>query len=279
MKISVIIPVFNEEKDIAECLESLKQQKFDGFEIIVVDDGSTDRTSEVLSKYQKSNSKIQILEQNHKGPAASRNFGAKHAKGEVLVFLDADMTFDKNFLRMLTKPVFTGKSRGTWSRDEYVSNWDNAWARCWNINQNWMRKRRHPKKYSKTQKVFRSILKKEFDRVGGFDMEGYTDDYTLSKKLGYEATLAEKAFFYHKNPDSLGEVFVQAKWGAKRSYKLGFLGVAIALVRSSFPFSLIVGVLKAIINKTPRFLLFKIVYDAGAFLGILGYNLSKKGYK
>lgn len=274
MKISVIVPVFNEEKDISECIESLKQQKFESFEIIVVDDGSTDNSKKVIS-----DSKVTLLEQDHKGPAAARNLGAKHAKGEVLVFLDADMIFDKNFLRMLTKPVFAGKSRGTWSKDEFVSNWDNIWARCWNINQNWLKKRRHPKKYAATQKVFRSILKKEFDRVGGFDIGGYTDDYTLGSKLGYEATLAQKAFFYHKNPVSLKEVFAQAKWGAKRRYKLGLLGVGVALVRSSLPFSLVVGTLKAAVNKTPRFLIFKIFYDLGAFLGILGYNLSKKGYK
>src|SRR3989344_5665137 len=201
MRVSVVIPTYNEEDVIADCLESLAKQNFRDFEVIVVDDGSTDKTPSVLSECQNPKSlpyrqagKFQILKQDHLGAGAARNFGAKKAKGEILVFVDADMTFEKNFLKKLISPILAGSAKGTFSKDEYVANWENVWARCWNFNEGWIAKRRPRVNYPDTQKVFRAILKKEFDRVGGFTPGGYTDDYTLSEKLGFYAAATRDAY-------------------------------------------------------------------------------------
>ena len=280
MKVSVIIPTYNEENVIRECLDSLAKQTYKEIEVIVVDDGSTDKTFKVLSDLRFKKYDLRVLKQEHKGPGEARNFGAKHAMGEILVFADSDMTFDKDFINWLVEPIINGKAKGTWSRDEYVSNSENVWSQCWGINEGWEKGKRHPKNYPQTQKVFRAILKSEFDRVGGFSKGGfYTDDWTLSEKLRYEATVAPNAKFYHKNPETLGEVFSQAKWVAKRPYKLGIMGMTIALARSSLPFSLVVGFFKSIIHAKPGFLIFKLVYDFGVFVGILEYLLLGKGIK
>lgn len=270
-KLSVIIPTFNEEGTIAACISSLRTQNYLDFEIIAVDDGSKDKTLGILK-----GSGVKVLSQKHRGPGAARNLGAKHATGEILIFIDADMTFDKNFLRNLVKPIIAGKTKGTFSKYEYVSNWDNLWARCWNINQNWEEKRRHPKNYPDTQKVFRAIVKKEFDRVGGFTPGDYRDDYSLFEKLGYEAISAPGAIFYHENPPDLSEIFKQAKWSGKRRYKLAPIGYAIALIRASLPVSIFLGLIKAILKGEPRFIVFKIIYDFGIFVGILEALIFKK---
>lgn len=110
-------------------------------------------------------------------------------------------------------------------------------------------------------------MKSEFEKVNGFDATGYTDDWTLSSKLGYPAKAAPGAVFEHENPSSLGEVFKQAKWIGKRQYKMGIIGKLVALTRSSLPVSLIVGTWKSLINLNPAFLIFKVVYDFGSFLG------------
>lgn len=276
MKVSIVIPTYNEEGVIITCLESLLNQSYKDIEIIVVDDGSTDNTRAVLRGAVKKYG-ITLFTQNHKGPGAARNLGAKKAGGEILVFIDADMTFDKDFIRNLINPILKGDGFGTWSREEYVSNWGSAWARCLNINEGWEEKRRHPKNYPKTQKVFRAILKSEFDRVGGFDpSRGYSDDWSLSEKLGYEAQEAPGAVFYHKNPDNLKEIFLQAKWIGKRQYKLGRLGTIFALIRASLPFSLWHGIIKSVRYKEPAFFVFKILFDFGVFLGILEYLLTGK---
>lgn len=275
--ITVIIPVYNEEDAIGDCLNSLSKQTIKDFEVIIVDDGSTDGTSEALGELKYPFLKIQ--KQNHEGPGAARNLAARYALGDILVFVDADMTFDKNFLKMLTKPITSGSASGTFSKYEYVANWDNVWARCWNINEGWEPKRRHPKNYPDKQPVFRAVLKSEFDRVGGFTPGGYNDDWSLSKKLGYEAVAAPRAIFYHQNPGSLHEIFFHAKWVGKRPYKLGIIGTLVALVRSFFLISIIVGVVKSIFYKTPLFLLFKILYDAGVTVGIMSMLISHKTAK
>ncbi|HSX49219.1 MAG TPA: glycosyltransferase, partial [Candidatus Saccharimonadales bacterium] len=227
----------------------------------------TDMTIKRLMNLQ--HPKLKILEQKHQGPAMARNYGAKQSKGKILVFVDADMTFDSKFLQNLVKPIEKNITKGTFSKDEYVANWDNAWARCWNINENLPEKRRLPSNYPDHQKVFRAILKSEFDTVEGFSKGGYTDDYTLSEKLGYEAELAPGAVFYHKNPETVTEIYKQAKWVGKREYKLGIIGYAVALVRSSFPVSLVIGIYKSILHMNLNFIIFKLVYDFGIFTGIL----------
>jgi len=270
MKLSVIIPTYNEERSVGECIDSLEKQTYPDFEVIVVDDGSLDGTMDILQDLKVKTQNLKVLKQDHKGPGTARNLGADEAKGDILVFVDADMTFDKNFLKNLIRPIVSGRAKGTFSKYEYVSNWENVWARCWNINEGWEERKRHPKNYPDTQKVFRAIVKKEFDRAGGFDSSaGYMDDWTLSKKLGYEAVSTPGAIFYHENPQSLGEVFSQAKWIGKRPYKLGMVGKFIALFRASLPVSLVVGITKSLLSFNLSFLLFKLVYDSGIFLGII----------
>lgn len=279
MKISVIVPTYNEEAVLEDCIESLGAQTYSDFEIIIVDDGSNDKTLQVLSDLRFKIEDLRILKQDHKGAGAARNLGAKNAKGKILIFVDADMTFDKNFLSLLIKPIEKGMARGTFGKEEYVSNWENVWARCWNINENWEERRRHPKNYPDHQPVFRAILKSEFDRAGGFTPGGYDDDWSLSRKLGYEAAAAPGAIFYHKNPSSLTEVYNHAKWVGKRRYKLGIYGYMIALIRSSFPISLIIGLYKSLVIFNFQFLIFKLTYDFGIFVGIIEFLVKGKASK
>lgn len=87
IKVSTIIPVYNGAATIAKAVESVLAQEFDGSEVIVINDGSTDTTLSVLDEYS---SRIAILDQPNRGPAAARNAGANVARGEYLAFLDAD---------------------------------------------------------------------------------------------------------------------------------------------------------------------------------------------
>jgi glycosyltransferase involved in cell wall biosynthesis len=274
--ISVIIPTYNEKKYLESAIESLGDQSYEDFEIIVIDDGSTDGTLKILKNLKKTLPNFKFARQNHKGPGAARNYGAGLAKGNIFVFVDADMTFDPDFLKNLTLPIRKGRAKGTWSKEEYVQNWDNIWARCWNIEEGWQERRRHPKGYPDVQPVFRAILASEFKKVGGFTPGGYNDDWSLYEKLGYMAENTAGAVFYHKNPSSLSEIFGHAKWVGKRSYKMGKLGMILSLFRSSLPASLITGTVKALKNKTPAFIVFKVIYDFGIFSGILHLIFSGK---
>lgn len=278
MKISVIVPFYNEESVIEDCLRTLLLQSYKNLEIILIDDGSNDKSVQKLAKFV--GREIKLLKQNHKGAGAARNFGVKKSIGEIVVFIDADMTFHKDFIKNLTAPIINGKAVGTFSKEEFLFNKDNVWAKCWNINRGLPIDQMHPKDYPDTQKVFRAILKSEFEKAGGFDGKaGYTDDWSLSDKLGIEALNAPGTIFYHKNPSTLEEVFTQSRWIAKRKYKFGLFGSLAALLRVSLPVSIILGFIYAIKNSLPEFLVYKIVSDAGAFIGILEFVLFGKTYK
>lgn len=89
--VSVIIPVYNVEKYIGECLDSVENQtKKDGVEIICVNDGSKDKSPEILKKHAKKNKRIKIINQKNKGVSAARNTGMKAAKGKYIMFVDSD---------------------------------------------------------------------------------------------------------------------------------------------------------------------------------------------
>lgn len=277
--ISVIIPTFNEKKVLVECLDSLRLQSFKDFETIIIDDGSTDGTLSLLKELKHGYPRLRFAKQKHTGAGAARNYGVTLAKGSVYVFVDADMTFENTFIKKLVSPILEGKTKGTFSKDENVSNWENVWARCWNINEGWQTKKRHPANYPDTQPVFRAILATEYKKAGGFEPGGYNDDWSLSKKLGYSAVNAPGAVFYHKNPSTLKEIFRHAQWVGKRKYKLGILGDVVALIRSSLPVSVVLGMIKSVKHKLPAYFIFKIIYDLGIFIGILKYKISGNASK
>ena len=94
-RVSVIIPVFNAARTIEQAVESVCAQTFTDFEIVAVDDGSTDGSIEVLERYRDA---IKILQQENRGPSAARNLGIANSSGEYLGFLDADDWWKPEFL-------------------------------------------------------------------------------------------------------------------------------------------------------------------------------------
>ena len=96
--ISVVIPVYNAEKFLDQCLFSLKYQTLPRFEVLCVDDGSTDQSVEIVKRYVQSDSRFKFFSQTHQFAGVARNLGIKKAKGEYLLFLDADDYFAPNLL-------------------------------------------------------------------------------------------------------------------------------------------------------------------------------------
>ncbi|MFH1247865.1 MAG: glycosyltransferase family 2 protein [Candidatus Omnitrophota bacterium] len=97
--VSVIIPVKNGARTIAKCLDSVLALDYSDYEVIVVDDGSTDETTAILTAYNK---RVQVITNKQSyGPSESRNLAAKLAKGEYLAFTDSDCLVDKDWLKEL----------------------------------------------------------------------------------------------------------------------------------------------------------------------------------
>ena len=100
-KISVIIPIYNSENFIKECLNSLINQSFKNFEIIGINDGSTDNSLKILKEFEEKDERIYLKTQNNLGAGIARNVGMKMAKGEYLIFLDSDDIFNETMLEEL----------------------------------------------------------------------------------------------------------------------------------------------------------------------------------
>lgn len=100
-KISVIIPIYNTEKFLRRCLDSIVNQTFKDIEIICIDDGSTDNSFSILQEYKQKFSNFVIIQQSNKGAAAARNLGLSLAKGKYVCFFDSDDYFDLKMLETL----------------------------------------------------------------------------------------------------------------------------------------------------------------------------------
>lgn len=268
--VSIIIPAFNEQKIIENCLDSLKKQLYKPLEIIVVDDGSTDDTLKIISNLKLQISNLTLLHQNHLGPGPARNRGAVSAKGEILVFVDSDMTFDKDFVTDLVAPILNHQTIGTFSKNEMNANANNVWSTCWNINRGWPRDRLIPPNYPDEAPVFRAILKREFDKVSGFDTTGeYTDDWSLSAKLGVKSISVKGAFYFHSNPSTLLEVWKQARWIGKNEFIAGTFARKIrSLTFYSLPVSVVIGFVKSFTSHKSAFFIFKLVYNSAVWTSV-----------
>lgn len=99
IKVSVIIPVYNVQAYLKQCLDSVLAQSMTDIEVICVDDGSTDDSLSILREYEEKDSRVRILEQPNSGAGAARNLGLAHAKGEYLSFLDSDDFFEPDMLK------------------------------------------------------------------------------------------------------------------------------------------------------------------------------------
>lgn len=108
--VSVIIPVYNAENSIEKTIDSIICQSFTDWELILVNDGSTDNSLEILRKFAESDSRIKVFNQENKGPSEARNFGIQQVNTPYLSFVDADDTIRKDYLEKLLKPVIENNS-------------------------------------------------------------------------------------------------------------------------------------------------------------------------
>ena len=101
MKFSVIVPVYNAEKYLERCIKSIVNQTYKGFEVIVINDGSTDNSLTLLQELGEKDERINLINRKNKGVSSARNEGIQKARGEYILFVDADDYIDKKLLENL----------------------------------------------------------------------------------------------------------------------------------------------------------------------------------
>lgn len=110
MKLSIIIPVYNVEAYLLECLDSVYNQSLEDCEVIAVNDGATDSSRQLLATYQLHHPELIIIDQENKGLSGARNTGMKHAKGDYLYFLDSDDYMLPNAIKTIKEAIQTSNA-------------------------------------------------------------------------------------------------------------------------------------------------------------------------
>lgn len=103
--ISIIIPVYNSRNTLKNCIHSVLKQPYKNFEILLIDDGSTDYSSNECERFSQLDKRIKTYHLQHGGQSKARNFGLKHAKGQYVLFVDCDDTIDQKLLTLTTKYI------------------------------------------------------------------------------------------------------------------------------------------------------------------------------
>jgi len=206
MKVCVIIPTLNEENFIGKLIDSIKKQSYKDVEIIVVDDGSTDRTKEICRS-----KKVKLLVNNpgRRGPAFGWNRAAKQTTAEIICILGADFFLeDKNFIEKSIK-AFDEKTAAVYN--SYHT-----------IQETWVEKAL-TSEYGVSMEP-RFIRRKDFLEMGGFPEIGFGEDQVFIarlekhlKKKGLNQKLVREAFFSGHGVHTLQEMYKQAKWYGKTS--------------------------------------------------------------
>jgi peptidoglycan-N-acetylglucosamine deacetylase len=208
--VSVIVPAYNEEFVIAGTMRSLLKSDYENYEIIVVDDGSHDRTSEVVRENFGDDQRVRLFTEANAGKANALNFGLRYAKGEVIVALDADTQFPAGTIRALARR-FSDPSMGAIAGNAKVGNRINIVTR-WQALE-------YITAQNMDRRAFASLncitvvpgavgawRRDLIERVGGFASETLAEDQDLTlqiRKLGYKIGYEEAAIGWTEAPDRL----------------------------------------------------------------------------
>jgi cellulose synthase/poly-beta-1,6-N-acetylglucosamine synthase-like glycosyltransferase len=208
--VSVVVPAYNEERVIRKTIESLLASDYPDFEIIVVDDGSPDRTSEVVAEGFRKEPRVRLFRKENGGKAEALNYGLARARGEVVVALDADTVFEPQTMRALARR-FADPSVGAVAGNAKVGNRINLVTR-WQALE-------YVTSQNLDRRAFSSLncitvvpgsvgawRRELLEHAGGFSSDTLAEDQDLTmrvRRLGYRVGYEETAVAWTEAPDTL----------------------------------------------------------------------------
>ena len=218
MLFSIIIPVYNRPQEVDELLESLCSQTFNDFEVVVVEDGSTETCEAVCQKYADRLALHYHFKPNS-GPGPSRNYGAERCQGEYLIILDSDVIVPENYLEIVKDELdrdpcdaFGGPDRAHPSFTPIQKAINYAMTSFFTTGGIRGGKQKLDKFYPRSFNL--GMKKSVFEALGGFAPMRYGEDIDLSTRIfanGYSCRLFPDAFVYHKRRVKFSSFFRQVK--------------------------------------------------------------------
>ena len=216
MKLSFIIPVYNRPGECSELLQSLSLQGDRDFEVIVVEDGSSISSEDVVEQY-RDRLDIQYFRKENSGPGPSRNFGSEKARGDYLVFLDSDCIVPEQYVQVLREALIRNYSDAFGGPDrahkdftgfqKAVSFSMTSFLTTGGIRGGNERMGKfHPRSFNM------GFSRHVFELTGGFSSMRFGEDVDLSIRIlekGFSTQLIREAYVYHKRRTSLRQFFKQ----------------------------------------------------------------------
>lgn len=227
MRFSIIIPVYNRPQEVDELLESLCGQTFKDFEVVVVEDGSSEKCDTVCKKYADRLALSYHFKPNS-GPGPSRNYGAERSQGEYLIILDSDVIVPENYLETIEEELdrepcdaFGGPDRAHESFTTIQKAINYAMTSFFTTGGIRGGKKKLDKFYPRSFNL--GIKKSVYEALGGFAPMRYGEDIDLSTRIfkgGYSCRLFPEAFVYHKRRVKFSSFFRQVKHSGEARVEL-----------------------------------------------------------
>ncbi len=221
-KISVVIPARNEEEDIVDTLNAVAKQEYPNKEVIVVNDGSTDKTQKLVEDFSKKHKYVKLInyEKGHSA-AFARNRGAENAKGEIIVFLDADTGINEGFLKYIAEDFsdFDVQAVGNGKQNTYTNLLSHLLALlAYTPKKSRMGKKRRLVNEFVGFNAF-VIKRKPFIKIGGFNEKVfYYEDEEMTRRFfsnGFKAVWDPRPLFYSLQPSTWKGFYRQYAWSGK----------------------------------------------------------------
>lgn len=253
MKFLIIIPAHNEDKNILQCLESLRNQSFQDFVCVIVNDGSTDRTSEVVNNFKSQDSRFKILdlEKSEHSPGAkvvqTFNKGLEFISQndfDVICKYDADIVFPQNYLEKINQVFETNPKAGIVSGLVYIKNYkqnpevknlrnaNENWTDFSNKDQDWIFENLSSKNH--VRGPIKAYRKKCFEDMNGLrPVLGWDNlDVLLAKKNNWEVVTIKELWVKHLRPTAYKYKDQKAEKLGKYFYNIG-LNLPLAMISSA----------------------------------------------
>jgi glycosyltransferase involved in cell wall biosynthesis len=217
MIFSVIVPVYNRPRELRELLESLLCQDYSAFEVIIVEDGSTE-TSEAIAKQYQDRLSLRYYFQDNQGQGFARNFGMEQAQGDYFVLFDSDCIIPPHYFSVLVKDLAIRKLDAHGGPDAAAQDFS-LFQKAINFSMTslWTTggirgKLKNPAKYQ-ARGYNMGMTRAVFLATDGFVDPNRGEDIELSiriKQMGYRLELIEEAYVYHKRKNTLISFFAQS---------------------------------------------------------------------
>mgnify|MGYP006283992131 FL=1 len=225
MKYSIVIPVFNRPNEVRELLESLTEQEYKNFEILIIEDGSTQSSEDVVKNYQDKLD-IKYYFKENTGPGKSRNYGMKKASGDYVIFFDSDCLIPGNYLANVEKSLKKRPLDAFGGPDNAHSSFSDVqkainYSMTSFITTGGVRGKKSKLDNFQPRSFNMGLSREVIEKVGGFSDIHPGEDPDLSYRImdaGFKVGLIEDAYVYHKRRIDFSKF-------SKQVYKFGVVRV------------------------------------------------------